>query len=137
MYGDVSTQRYNQRREATLRNGLFLYLRANRIRSEMEMQMLQGRCDIAVGDRSGVKILIEVKIADPIRGIGQLFGYSWGVSPMPLKVLAMPRSMDISDMVCAALAASNTKLWWLEEDGTPFFCLGQPKYLADSMEETA
>jgi hypothetical protein len=35
--------------------------------------------------------MIEAKVAGPVRGIGQLFAYTYGYDPSPTLVLAVPR----------------------------------------------
>ena len=77
-----------------------------------------GRCDIAVGDSRELLLIVEVKTADPLRGIGQLFAYRAGWNPKPSVALAVPPAVSGLAATKAACRESGVELWIASPDGT-------------------
>ncbi len=110
----------SNRDEAALRDALATYLVEHGLSASTEVRMPGGgRCDIAAGEAEELQLIVEVKVADPLRGIGQLFAYRSGWQPPPSLVLAVPsRGVDWPSLNIACFEA-GVELWLVEPDGTP------------------
>lgn len=110
----------SKRDEAALRDGLARHLAEHGLNTRTEAQMPGGgRCDIAAGTAEELQLIVEVKVADPLRGIGQLFSYRSGWYPKPSLALAIPsEGVDWPPLNLACFEA-GVELWLVEPDGSP------------------
>ena len=110
----------SKRDEAVLRDGLARRLAEHGLNTRTEAQMPGGgRCDIAASTAEELQLIVEVKVADPLRGIGQLFHYRSGWYPKPSLVLAIPsEGVDWPPLNMACFEA-GVELWLVEPDGSP------------------
>lgn len=77
-----------------------------------------GACDIAIYRpdpavplaRGPLFALVEAKVADPLKGIGQLHSYAAGIDPRPGLILAVPRELD-SPRLRHACESTGVTLW--------------------------
>lgn len=124
-HGASSGAPQSKRDESALRDGLARYLsrRGLEVRTEAPMPG-GGRCDIAAGTAEGPYLIVEVKVADPLRGIGQLFAYGSGWRPKPSLALAVPsEGVDWTPLNIACFEA-EIELWLVEPDGKPYRLCG-------------
>lgn len=119
-HGSLSGVPPSKRDEAVLRDGLAQYLAEHGLNTRTEAQMpVGGRCDIAAGAAEELQLIVEVKVADPLRGIGQLFSYKSGWYPKPSLALAIPsEGVDWLPLNIACFEA-GVELWLVEPDGSP------------------
>lgn len=86
-------------------------LRAGGLQVTTEVQMpISGICDIVVWANELPKQLIEVKIADPIRAVGQLLAYGEQWYPRPTLVLATTVYDELCVLACKSAGIEFWKL---------------------------
>ncbi len=102
------------------------------------MRMIAGRADIVAGYIEGIAVIVEVKIADPVRAIGQLFAYKSGYDPSPTLILAVPERMQVDLVTLMACEEGNVELWYIEDNGEPRRLIGSrnPKYRKELIKGT-
>ncbi len=105
--------------EATLRDSLAADLRQEGHTVYTEVIVGNGgRCDIAVGNEHELRLIIEVKTSDPLKGIGQLFAYRAGWDPKPDVALAVPANVGGLAATKAACREAGVELWVVRPDST-------------------
>ncbi len=110
----------SKRDEAALHDGLARYLGEHGFAVRTEAPMSGGgRCDIAADEAGDVQLIVEVKVADPLRGIGQLSLYGSGWHPKPSLALAVPCDGVDWPMLNIACFGAEVELWLVETDGSP------------------
>lgn len=115
-----SSRRLNRREEAELRDALATYLDQRGMTTAKEAKVMGGYIDIAALHNRKPVAIIETKITEPMKGIGQLFGYRFGVKGTPTMVLALPlRSELLTDLLINACQEADVELWAIEKNGTP------------------
>lgn len=113
--------------EADMRDSLAERLAGFGFSIEIEANSAGGRCDIKAAMDGSPGLLIETKIADPIRGVGQLFGYRWDYDPKPTMVLAVPKAISVNRLLWLSCLESGVELWLVADDGEPQRMLASPK----------
>lgn len=117
---DESPQRTRKREEADLRDKLAAYLHRRGLRTVKEGRVFGGYIDLTVVEGGQAVALIETKVVEPMKGIGQLFGYRSGVKGSPTMVLAVPLELEgVTDLLISACQEADIELWMVEGDGTP------------------
>lgn len=109
--------------EAKLRDALAFHLQQCGFTVATEAAIPGGRCDIFAATDDGIDLLVEVKVTDPIRAVGQLYGYSHGRATAPTKILALPSGFEISRLLTLACLEANIEVWLIDANGTPHFAL--------------
>lgn len=103
-------------REGALRDLLArAFMEAGLIADTEAATVLDQRCDIAVTEPDNQEecfAIVEVKVADPIRGIGQLFAYAHGQYPRPHLVLIVDEAACNSNLAeMWACVEAGIEMW--------------------------
>lgn len=112
--------------EADMRDSLAERLAGFGFSIEIEANSAGGRCDIKATMDDSPGLLIETKISDPIRGVGQLFGYRWDYDPKPTMVLAVPKAISVNRLLWLSCLEAGVELWLVADDGKPQRMLASP-----------
>ena len=101
-----------------LQNQLVAELNRRGFETTQEMVVIpRDRVDVAVYPNSSLQVLtlIEVKTADPIRGVGQILSYQLGVGQPTHRVLVIDREA-FNSQVARACTVAGIELWVMRRD---------------------
>lgn len=115
---DEGAYRFKSTSERVLQDRLQTELNLRGFETTQEMVVVpRDRVDVAVHPGSGLQVLtlIEVKIADPIRGVGQVLSYQVGVG-QPVHCVLVTSWEAFNSQVSRACTVAEIELWVMEKD---------------------